>query len=139
MISEAIIGTLLYADTDVTDVVGSNIFTRRAGNNQPGYYIVSNQISSVPQNQKSTAANVDEVRVQVDCYGSDSATVALLADTVRRCLEKKTATTVATMLGTVVLQGSILLNENPSYIDPARAEGLILYSQDFQFRIERTP
>lgn len=140
MLAEAAVATILYADTGVTDIVGSNIFSGPAGNNQSGAYICIHQVSVVPQTTKSGSASVDEWHVQVDCYVSDGSTVVLLADAIRRALEFTTGT-ISTLLGDTVCQGCILLNASRSNgFDPnSRAEGLRRVTQDFQIRLERTP
>lgn len=140
MLAEAITATILSNNTDVTDIVDGNIFTSTAGNNQAGYYIMIYLASTTPQTSKGGPADVDECHMQVDCFGSDGATVVQLADAIRRALEF-TNTVVNTAIGSANVQGCILLNSSRSqgYDSNSRAEGLRRVTQDFQIRIERTP
>jgi len=84
-----VIFSLLSNSTDVTGIVGQNIYPVRSANQTPFPYVVYTQVANEPQNVKEKQTPVDIASFQLDCYARNHNTAADLSEKVRAALDKQ--------------------------------------------------
>tara|TARA_R110002020_G_scaffold451901_1_gene666118 strand:- start:9863 stop:10327 length:465 start_codon:yes stop_codon:yes gene_type:complete len=65
---EAAIYTLLTSDTDITDIIGDNVYPVLAPQNITGPYIRFQTITQLPDRQLIAASTLQHSRIQIDGY-----------------------------------------------------------------------
>jgi len=98
-----VIFSLLSNSTDVTGIVGQNIYPVRSANQTPFPYVVYTQVANEPQNVKET---VDIASFQLDCYARNHTTAAELSEKVRTALDKQSGTIAGQEVAGISFQSS---------------------------------
>lgn len=81
-----VVQAALAAAAPVTALVSDRISPNPRKQGEPLPAVVLSVVSTVPNVHLRGDGNLDEVRVQVDCYGATSTAAAQLADAVRAAL-----------------------------------------------------
>lgn len=77
----------LSASSAVTAITGTRISRTTAPQDQAQPYVVWTPIANTPENSLSCSPDIDNARLQVDCYARDQATARKLAIAARGACE----------------------------------------------------
>jgi hypothetical protein len=132
MIAEVIYG-MLSSTADVTAIVGTGdncrIFPVVADEGVRSPFITFNVINVSPDDSKSGAAQVDNIYVQVSCFGDSYTDTAILATKVRTALDRFTGPVGDDLVDGIRFEGFASMTED---------ETKVIYhiAQDFKVRLK---
>lgn len=128
MIGQAIY-SILNGTTAITDVV-TGIFPVVAKQGAAFPYIIHQQVTTLPTDQKDGGSPLDQVRYQIDTYAKTKASADGIAENIRTALDRYSGTAAS-----VAIQSIKFLDQ----FDGAFEEELVVYrvTQEFQIRQHR--
>jgi len=126
---------ILSSASAITDIVSTRIYPRNAPQNTAFPCIVYQVQSAAPTDSKDVPSDLDDVRVQIDCWAKSTASKAgydqaeELQEAVRTAIDGITPGTY----GTVEVSGIKFLNENDLLSEELEVYGR---TADYQFKIK---
>ena len=121
---------ILAATSNITAVVGSDIYTVIAAQQDLSAYIVIHLIDDVAENTKDNPSMLDEIRVQVNCYHGIKATCDDLGKKIRTALDNYRGT-----VGGNVIDRAYFEDAHNDFDEDRK---LYILSQDFIVRQKRS-
>jgi hypothetical protein len=132
-----IVGKYIYnrlkTTSDVSAIVGARIYPHIAPQRAERPYLVYSVVSVTPYDTKSGPADVEQIRVQIDAYGTTYAEAVTLGQLVRAAIDRVTDPDGS--VANVFIDGCRFDNAQNDIEDVIESH---VFTQDFMFRVKYT-
>lgn len=117
---------ILSNDSGVTNLVSTRIYPNQIAQGVEFPVIRYNVISDDPSDNKDGVSKLDQIRIQVDCFGATSKSANDVADAVRSALDRTSGT-----FNSVIVQSIQFLDYNTNFDETAQVAQV---SHDYKIR-----
>ncbi len=124
-----LIRNILVNDTDVSAIVGTNVYPQMAIEDVPYPYIIIEQENNSPTDTKDGVSCLDVIEYQIIMFSETNAEIADLGSKVRDAFDRYAGTAEG-----LTVQSTRFLAEDLQYSDTDRVYGL---GQQYSFRLLR--